>query len=209
MIDDTRTVGVAQLAEHWTVAPDAEGSSPFAHPTLKMPHGARPWGFLYAQHEPRLGGASPLGTWSRGPKRTATAQGRPSVGRKRGAKPRADEQEPDTRRRRAGRAGKRPRSSRDQGDGDVDPAVVRRRPGSYLGRSRLTPERATPSRSRSEKSAEAVVAAPKPARAATPGRAGSCGERRAEREEERNDRESRRRQAPEAQATGARAGGQG
>ena len=60
-------------------------------------------------------------------KRTATAEGRPTVGRKRGAKPRADEQEPDRRRRRAGRAGVRPRSSDDQGSGDVDPAVVRRR----------------------------------------------------------------------------------
>ena len=25
-------VGVAQLVEHWVVAPDAEGSSPFTHP---------------------------------------------------------------------------------------------------------------------------------------------------------------------------------
>jgi len=41
------------------------------------------------------------------------------VGRKRGAKLRADGQEPDRRRCQAGRAGERPRSSRDQGFGGV------------------------------------------------------------------------------------------
>jgi hypothetical protein len=49
------------------------------------------------------------------------------VGRKRGAKPRADGQEPDTRRCRSGRAGKGLRSSRGQRSGGVNPAVVRRR----------------------------------------------------------------------------------
>jgi hypothetical protein len=29
-------VDVAQLAEHWVVAPDAEGSSPFIHPIIKI-----------------------------------------------------------------------------------------------------------------------------------------------------------------------------
>ncbi len=79
------------------------------------------------------------------------------MGRKRGAKPRADEQEPDMRRCRPGRAGNELRSSCDQGAGGVNPAVVRGRMRSYLGRSRLVPERATVT-SRSEKSAEAVVA---------------------------------------------------
>ena len=29
-----QTVGVAQLAERWVVAPEVEGSSPFAHPIV-------------------------------------------------------------------------------------------------------------------------------------------------------------------------------
>ncbi len=29
-------VGVAQLAEHWVVAPVAEGSSPFIHPIVNL-----------------------------------------------------------------------------------------------------------------------------------------------------------------------------
>ncbi len=45
------------------------------------------------------------------------------MGRKRGAKLRADGQEPDRRRCRAGRAGTIPQSSRDQGAGGVNPAV--------------------------------------------------------------------------------------
>jgi hypothetical protein len=53
--------------------------------------------------------------------------GRPLVGRKRVAKPRVDVQEPDPRRRRAGRAGNEPQSPDDQGSGDVNPATVRRR----------------------------------------------------------------------------------
>jgi len=48
------------------------------------------------------------------------------VGRKRGAKLRADEQEPDRRRSRSGRAGIKPQSSRDQGSGGVDPAVKKK-----------------------------------------------------------------------------------
>jgi len=47
------------------------------------------------------------------------------VGRKRGAKPRVDEQEPDERRRRAWRAGGYPRSLGGQGPGDVDLAAAR------------------------------------------------------------------------------------
>jgi hypothetical protein len=62
------------------------------------------------------------------------------VGRRRGAKPRADGQELDRRRCRAGRAGKVPRSSRGQGSGGVNPAVVRGRiaflPGEISPRAR-------------------------------------------------------------------------
>ena len=32
--NSSRTVSVAQLAEHWTVAPGVEGSSPFTHPSI-------------------------------------------------------------------------------------------------------------------------------------------------------------------------------
>ena len=49
------------------------------------------------------------------------------MGRKRGAKPRADGQELDMRRCRAGRAGNIPRSPCGQGSGGVNPAVVRGR----------------------------------------------------------------------------------
>jgi hypothetical protein len=70
---------------------------------------------LCAQHGRILVGGSPTVSWSRRTKRSATAQGRLSVGRKRGSQLRADEQEPDMRRCRPGRAGKRPRSSCDQG----------------------------------------------------------------------------------------------
>jgi len=49
------------------------------------------------------------------------------VGRKRGAKPRADGQEPDMRRCRPGRAGQKLRSSRGQRSGGVNPAAVRGR----------------------------------------------------------------------------------
>jgi hypothetical protein len=66
---------------------------------------------LCAQHGRCLAGASPAERRSSRSKRTATARGRPSVGRKRGAKPQADGQKPGTRRRRGGRAGKAPRSS--------------------------------------------------------------------------------------------------
>src|SRR5205823_6654917 len=58
-----------------------------------------------AQHGHHLGGASPLENRPLQSKRTATAGGRPTVERKLVAKPRADEQEADRRRRRAGRAG--------------------------------------------------------------------------------------------------------
>ena len=62
------------------------------------------------------------------------------MGRKRGAKPRADGQEPDTRRCRAGRAGKGLRSLCGQGSGGVNPAVVRGRiaflPGEISPRAR-------------------------------------------------------------------------
>src|SRR5690554_1381391 len=111
---------------------------------------------MCAQHGRCLAGASPAERRPSQSKRTAAAEGRPTVGRKRGAKPRADVQELDPRRRRAGRAGKEPRSSDGRGSG----GVIRRSCGegqrSYLGRSRLVPERAT--RKRSEKSAEVVVA---------------------------------------------------
>src|SRR5690606_22847551 len=60
---------------------------------------------LCAQHGRDLGGGSPPVSWPQRTKRSATARGRPSVGRKHGAKPRADGQEPDTSRCRAGRAG--------------------------------------------------------------------------------------------------------
>src|SRR3989344_2474293 len=53
--------------------------------------------------------------------------GRGSGGRKHGTNPRADGQEPDSRRRRPGRAGNILRSSRGQGSGGVNPAVARRR----------------------------------------------------------------------------------
>ncbi len=38
-------MGVAQLVEHWIVAPDVEGSSPFTHPILNnahLPHSVSP-----------------------------------------------------------------------------------------------------------------------------------------------------------------------
>jgi hypothetical protein len=70
---------------------------------------------------------------------------------------RVDVQKPDLRRCTPGRAGEQPRSSSDQ----RGVAYIRRSCSeglvSYLGRSRLAPERATPG-GRSEKSAEAVVA---------------------------------------------------
>ena len=59
-----------------------------------------------AQHGCRLGGASPPKRRPSQLKRTATAKGRPIVGRKQGAKPRADEQEPDRRRRQSGASGR-------------------------------------------------------------------------------------------------------
>jgi hypothetical protein len=82
------------------------------------------------------------------------------VGRKPGAKPRADGQEPDTRRCRAGRAGKRLRSSYDR-------VLRRRKSGGCAGKERvltrgdlgLTPERAAP-QGVLEESAEVVVAGP-------------------------------------------------
>ena len=80
-----------------------------------------------AQHGHDPGGESPHVSRPSQAKRTATAEGRPTVGRKRGAKSRADEQKPDERRRRAGRAGGYPRSHDGQGPGDVDPAAMRRR----------------------------------------------------------------------------------
>jgi len=49
------------------------------------------------------------------------------VGRKRGSKPSADEQEPDRRQCRSGRAGNEPHSFRGQGSAAVDPVVVPRR----------------------------------------------------------------------------------
>ena len=48
-----------------------------------------------AQHGRDLGGESPPVSWPLRAKRSATAQGRPSVDRKRRAKPRADGQKPD------------------------------------------------------------------------------------------------------------------
>jgi hypothetical protein len=80
-----------------------------------------------AQHGRRLGGASPPERRPSQTKRTATAKGQPIVGRKQGAKPRADEQEPDKRRRRAGRVCPLPRSPDGQSSGYVDSAVVRGR----------------------------------------------------------------------------------
>jgi hypothetical protein len=79
------------------------------------------------------------------------------VGRKRGAKPRADEQEPDTRLRRVGRAGGYPRSRDGQDPGEVDPAVVRQRvvflPGETSPCAGKGDDRAT---GRGEESAEAM-----------------------------------------------------
>jgi hypothetical protein len=91
------------------------------------PPGAKPRLNGCAQHERRLGGASPPERRPSRTKRTATAKGRPIVGRKQGAKPRADEQEPDRRRGRERRACPLPRSLDGQDSGHVDPAVVRRR----------------------------------------------------------------------------------
>lgn len=56
---------------------------------------------------------------------TANAK-RVAVGRKRGAKLRADEQEPDRKRCRAGRTGHKPRSSRDQRETEVAESTSRR-----------------------------------------------------------------------------------
>ena len=88
-----------------------------------------------AQHGRRLGGASPPERRPSQTKRTATAKGQPIVGRKRGAKSRADVQESDPRRRRVGRAGKWPRSSDGQGSGGVNLAAVRGRTAFLPGES--------------------------------------------------------------------------
>ena len=86
------------------------------------------------------------------------------MGRKRESKLRADEQEPDKRRCRSGRAGKKPRSSCGQGSGGVNPAVVQGRSAFLPGE--ISPHACTPSgvsfekgdgASRSEKSAAAIV----------------------------------------------------
>src|SRR5664279_6192931 len=98
---------------------------------------ARPRVNACAQHARHLGGASPPERRPSRTKRTATAKGRPIVGRKQGAKPRADEQEPDMRRRRAGRVGPLPQSLDGQSSGYVDPAVVR-------GRKTLLPGEISP-----------------------------------------------------------------
>jgi hypothetical protein len=80
---------------------------------------------LCAQHGRCLAGESPAERRPPQSKRTATAEGRPTVGKKRGAKPRVDVQEPGSRRRRAGRAGMHPRSRDGQGSADVNPAIAR------------------------------------------------------------------------------------
>jgi hypothetical protein len=107
-------------------------------------------------------GESPLRNQVAGISSKPQGAGREAEAERSGArKLRVDVQKPDLRRCILGRAGGQPRSSRDQ----RGVAYIRRPcsegPFPYLGRSRLVPERATPSR-RSEKSAEAVVAEQKP-----------------------------------------------
>jgi hypothetical protein len=96
-----------------------------------------------AQHGRDLGGESPPASWPQRAKRSATARGRPSVGRKRGANPRANGQEPDTRHGQAGRAGGNLRSSRGQSEAVYMRWLCGEGLRSYLGRPRLMPERTT------------------------------------------------------------------
>ncbi len=113
----------------WLIAADHAVSACRWQECLEVEAQSRPRGRLIgcAQHGRRLGGASPPERRPSQTKRTATAKGRPIVGRKQGAKPRADEQKPDKRRRRAGRVGPLPQSLDGQSSGYVDPAVVRGR----------------------------------------------------------------------------------
>lgn len=75
-----------------------------------------------ARHGRRLAGASPAERRPSRTERSATAEGRPTVGRKRRAQLRVDAQELDVRRRRVGRAGEEPRSSDGHGSVGVDRA---------------------------------------------------------------------------------------
>ena len=137
-----------------------------------------------AQHEIHPGGESPLRNLVVGTSSKPQRKGREAKAEGSGEqKLWVDEQKPDPRRCIPGQAGERPRSSHDQ----RGVAYIRRPCSegciSYLGRSRLMPERATrptrseaglglrprdrkplPERQRSEKSAEAIVAAWKPNR---------------------------------------------